>query len=265
MADPKDLIESAITSAQAELAEALVEREKITTLGPGAISYATHALSNYLAVTAAAVRLISSRLEGHPDTQVTEWLEGVAHATDMMTTVVSQMMSASVGAPAELRFEKIDLVVTVLRFSDFYQQTAGRKSIRLILDSTPDIPPVHADRVAVLSVLDNLISNAVKYSAPGKCVLLRLRPETDTVLLEVRDEGPGLDQKDQARLFQRGVRLTPQPTAGESSTGYGLAVAKDLMEKLGGEIWCKTQLGQGASFFIRLPVYKKSAPDSAAT
>lgn len=262
MSHPKDVIESAITRAQAELVEALAELGKVSDLGPGRIGYATHALSNYLAVTSAAVRLISRRLENHPDTQVGEWLDGVSHATDMMSSMVGQLMSASLRDDTDLRFEEIDLVLMVLRFTDFYQQTASRKSIRLTLDSAANIPPVRADRVALLSVLDNLISNAIKYSAPGTQVWLRVLAERDAVMCEVRDEGPGLDQEDQARLFQRGVRLTPKPTAGESSTGYGLAIAKDLMERLGGEIWCESKLGQGASFFIRLPAYRE--PETGA-
>jgi signal transduction histidine kinase len=71
----------------------------------------------------------------------------------------------------------------------------------------------------------------------------------------VQDEGPGLSQGDQAKLFQRGVRLTPRPTGRESSTGFGLAVAKDLIERLGGAIWCQSALGQGSCFSFRIPAY----------
>jgi signal transduction histidine kinase len=74
-----------------------------------------------------------------------------------------------------------------------------------------------------------------------------------------------MDEKDQARLFQKGARLTPRPTGGESSTGYGLAVARELMEKLGGDIWCESTLGQGSTFSIRLPVHQESMPNPASS
>jgi signal transduction histidine kinase len=80
----------------------------------------------------------------------------------------------------------------------------------------------------------------------------------------VRDEGPGLSQEDQARLFQRGIRLTPKPTGGEASTGYGLAVAKELIEKLGGELWCKSELEHGCCFYFRVPVYQEPMPGSGS-
>jgi signal transduction histidine kinase len=73
---------------------------------------------------------------------------------------------------------------------------------------------------------------------------------------------PGLGPEDRARLFQRGVRLSAQPTGGEPSTGYGLAVAKDLVGQLGGEIWCDSQPGQGACFSVRLPVWREGGNEA---
>jgi signal transduction histidine kinase len=70
----------------------------------------------------------------------------------------------------------------------------------------------------------------------------------------VRDEGPGLTDDDRSKLFQRGVRLSAQPTAGEPSAGYGLAVAKELADKLGGHLWCESAPGRGAVFGLRLPI-----------
>jgi two-component system sensor histidine kinase/response regulator len=110
--------------------------------------------------------------------------------------------------------------------------------------------------------LDNLLSNAIKYSPPGKRIWIQVRQDRDSVVCSVQDEGPGLSQEEQARLFQRGVRLSPVPTAGEPSTGYGLAVAKELSERLHGEIWCVSTPGQGACFLVRLPAYQTLEPES---
>ena len=265
VAEQKEAIASAISRAQADLAKALSELEKMSHVGAGSTAFATHALNNYLTVTGAAVQLISRRLADHPDALIRVWLEGVAHATDLMGQIVSQMMSASVATEARLRFEKVDLPGMVQRLCDFYERTADQKSIRLLVDSSVDVPPAWTDRVACASVFDNLLSNAIKYSKPGTQVRIRVRAEKGGVVCEVTDEGPGMDEKDQARLFQKGARLTPKPTGGESSTGYGLAVAKELMEKLGGDIWCESTLGQGSSFFMRLPVYVERMPNSASS
>jgi signal transduction histidine kinase len=99
--------------------------------------------------------------------------------------------------------------------------------------------------VAVAAVLDNLLSNAVTYSFPGKKIWVQLRGEMKTVACSVRDEGPGLSREDQSNLFQRGMPLSTVATGGESSSGYGLAVAKELMDRLDGDLRCESTLGPG--------------------
>jgi signal transduction histidine kinase len=111
------------------------------------------------------------------------------------------------------------------------------------------------DRVAVAVVLDNLLSNALKFSENGKQIWVKVSQEQDHVVCTVRDEGPGLSAEDQSRLFQKGVRLSNAPTGEEPTTGYGLAIAKDLVEKLGGSIWCESYPGRGTAFHVRLPVF----------
>jgi signal transduction histidine kinase len=115
---------------------------------------------------------------------------------------------------------------------------------------------VRADRVALAVVADNLLSNAVKFSRPGTTVQVQVVTEPDVVVCSVRDQGPGLSTADQAKLYQRGVTLSAVPTAGEPSTGYGLAMAKEFMERMGGELWCESELGRGACFSFRLPSHE---------
>ena len=95
---------------------------------------------------------------------------------------------------------------------------------------------------------------AVKFAAPGTQIRVEVAKWPGRFVCHVRDEGPGLSAEDQARLYQRGVRLSPQPTGGEASTGFGLAIAKDLIEKLRGELWCESAVGRGACFSFSLPV-----------
>jgi signal transduction histidine kinase len=260
MAEPKELVASAITKAQADLVEALSELEKVPALEAGSVAFAAHALNNYLTITGGTVDLILMHLAGYPDAQVRMWLEGVQHATSLMSRTVHQLMNASATTEIKLRFEKADLPLMVQRLCHYYQRIADRKTIHVIADSASDVAPVWTDRVAVGAVLDNLLSNAVKYSPLGTQIHVRVRAEKNSAVCEVQDEGPGLSQADQAKLFQRGVRLTPRPTWGEPSTGYGLAVAKDLIDKLGGEIWCESALGQGCCFCIRLPTQQEPNP-----
>src|SRR5262249_8516003 len=159
-----------------------------------------------------------------------------------------RLMNTTARSDTVLLSQEVDLVTLTQRARDYYQRIAERKHIKIIAESTAPSAVIWTDSVAVGAALDNLLTNAVKYSPPGKQVWIRVTVEPSAVVCSVQDEGPGLSPEDQARLFQRGVRLSAVPTGGESSTGYGLAVAKELISRLGGTIWCDSRLGQGACF-----------------
>jgi two-component system, sensor histidine kinase and response regulator len=71
--------------------------------------------------------------------------------------------------------------------------------------------------------------------------------------VEIQDEGEGLSEEDQQKLFGRFVKLSARPTAGEHSTGLGLSIAKNLVEMMNGRIWCESKQGSGATFILELP------------
>ncbi len=121
-----------------------------------------------------------------------------------------------------------------------------------------------ADRAAVLQIFDNLISNALKYSPPNTTVHVHALPEKENVIVNVRDEGPGISEADQKKLFQKFTRLTARPTGGESSTGLGLAIVKKLAEAMGGAVLCTSAIGSGSTFTVRLPIASASInPESS--
>jgi signal transduction histidine kinase len=99
------------------------------------------------------------------------------------------------------------------------------------------------------------VSNAFTFSEKGKRIRVDARREFAHIVCTVRDEGPGFSPEDRLRLFQPGARLSNAPTAGERSTGYGLAIAKELVEQIGGMIGCESRPGEGAAFTLRLPAY----------
>jgi signal transduction histidine kinase len=257
MPTPKDQVTASIIAAGRHLEQALADLEHLPAFDPGAIAYAAHALGNFLLITGGTVDLLLVTLENYPDPQVRTWLEGLRHAANLMTHTVNQLMGTAVREGPQLRPEKVDLPVLVRRGCDYYQRLANRKQIAITFESTVETPHVWADRVAVAAVLDNLLSNAVKYSPHGKTIRIQVRSEPGYLVCSIRDEGPGLSAEERARLFQRGVRLSAVPTGGEPSAGYGLAVAKELMDRLGGQITCESEPGQGACFSMRLPIYRE--------
>ncbi len=252
----KEEAAAAIQRAKIELEQALSELAKMPAVDPTKVAFSAHALNNYLTVTGGTVELLLKSLVDHPDPQIRDWLEGLGHVTDLMRNTVSQLITSSAPRDTRLRFLKWNLTQLAQRVCQYYQRIADRKDILIIYESGADVPPVWIDPVAVAAVLDNLLSNAVKYSFPGKKIRVNVRGDAKAVVCSVCDEGPGLSREDQAKLFQRGIQLSSLPTGGESSSGYGLAVAKELIDMLGGELWCESSLGAGACFSMSFPAYR---------
>ena len=105
----------------------------------------------------------------------------------------------------------------------------------------------------LVQILENLVSNALKYSHKGTTVTLSLRKNTEGVQLIVSDEGQGFKTEDLGLLYRRFQQLSARPTAGEASTGLGLSVVKEYVDILRGHIACKTEWGKGSTFTVTLP------------
>jgi signal transduction histidine kinase len=256
--EPKDSAIAAIAAAQANLEEAMMELAAIPSLNANSVAFAAHALNNYLAVTGGLSDLLASTLVGYPDPRVPNWIGAIQRATGMMGQIVAALMKdALVNGSARIMLEKVEINTGLATICDYYRIAADRKRMRIVWQPPPGLCYAWTDNTAVAAVMDNLLSKAIKFSQPGTAITVSLRAEPHAYVVLVEDEGPGISEVDQAQLFQRGVRLSAQPTGGEASHGYGLAVAKELLDLIGGEIWCESRLGTGATFLFRLPAYRE--------
>jgi len=255
--EAKEKISSAITRAQLELEEALSELDAMPAYDPGAVAFTAHALNNYLTIAGGTADLLMAHLRDDPDPDVRRWLESLQHVTSLMIRSVGQLIATAPGKESKFRFAKEDFTALIGRVCQYYERVAEKKHIRIVTNFSDDVPLIWIDRIVVAAVLDNLMSNAVKFSPLGKQIEVRGSGEEGWAVCKVCDQGPGISKEEQRKLFQKGVTLTPKPTGGESSMGYGLAVAKELIERMGGKIWCESGgLGQGACFAIRIPAYQ---------
>jgi signal transduction histidine kinase len=133
-----------------------------------------------------------------------------------------------------------------------FQFAASSKEITIILDSaeiTLESNPEYISRIA-----DNLISNAIKFSKRRTTIQVTALPENQSMILKVKDQGPGFSKLDREMIFQRFKKLSARPTAGESSNGLGLAIVKTLVDRLHGAIELNTEEEKGSEFIIRIPV-----------
>ncbi len=136
---------------------------------------------------------------------------------------------------------------------DLFSSTAQAKHISLDLIEHETVI-VSGLRVGVAHVLQNLVSNAIKYSPRDTSIAISAMKHGGHGRMQVMDRGPGISEEDQARLFQRFVRLSTEPTEGESTTGLGLALAKQQARAMGGNLWYDQREGGGSVFTLELPL-----------
>jgi signal transduction histidine kinase len=112
---------------------------------------------------------------------------------------------------------------------------------------------VLTDPAYLVRILDNLVTNAIKFSPAGSQVRLGSEHVDQHLVVTVEDQGPGFSDEDRRFLFQKFRKLSARPTAGESSNGLGLAIIKILVDRLQGSIELKSQPGKGSTFIVTLP------------
>lgn len=112
---------------------------------------------------------------------------------------------------------------------------------------------VTGDHDRLYQSIENVLSNAIKYSPVGSPISVTVERAGAAVRVSVKDQGAGLSDEDQKKLFGKFQKLSPRPTANESSNGLGLSIAKQIIELHGGRIWAESQLGRGSTFIIELP------------
>ncbi len=233
---------------------ALLETDSLRT---DLLGFAAHDLRSPLTGVVGYAELIA--FDAPPDSDVAEFAGVIQKEADRMLSLIDDLLvtAALDGRAVELDQEPTDLGEMLHEVVASYRPRAEAKSQTLALEVVPDAI-ANLDRARFRDVLDNIISNAVKYTPNGGAVSIVLEAGDD---LEVRvsDTGPGLTTEDRTKLFGRFQRLSAKPTGGESSTGLGLSIAYDLIVLHGGSIEVESEPGEGATFIVTLPAYVQSA------
>jgi signal transduction histidine kinase len=203
------------------------------------------------------VILGSAEMAGMTDDprQIKKLFTSIAGSANRMRDLITNLLDVNAIEQGKYtsNIEPCDIGDLVKRSVESNQPAATRKSIAMRVGASEGLW-AKADEAATLQILDNLISNALKYSPPNTTVHVHTLPEANYILVSVRDEGPGISEADQKKLFQKFTRLSARPTGGESSTGLGLAIVKRLAESMSGTIQCYSAPGTGSNFTLRLPV-----------
>jgi len=187
-----------------------------------------------------------------------EFLTMINTASQQMFDLVNDLLDVSV-----IESGKLTLRLTRGSLKDLLKERlkimmiAGQKKEINLHTDLQDVSNFDFDRDRIAQVLDNLLSNAIKFSPTGSKVHITLSQTSNHAQIDVRDEGPGLSEEDQSKLFGTFQKLSAAPTGGEKSTGLGLSIVKKIIEAHRGSIEVKSQVGSGSTFSFRIPLEAK--------
>jgi PAS domain S-box-containing protein len=243
--------------AEAQIAQKNAELAGLNTLKNQFLGMAAHDLRNPLTVVNTASSFLlddSSRLLSAEQRQ--DFIRRINANGEFMLKLINDLLDV-----AKIESGRLDLELATGDLCDLIEENltmnrmlAEKKSIRLDFAPERGMPLLRFDRGKVEQVLNNLISNALKFSAPGTAVTVQTSCVGDSVVVSVRDHGQGIPAEELDKLFKPFGKTTVRGTAGEKSTGLGLAICRKIVEGHGGRIWAESEPGKGSTFSFSLPV-----------
>lgn len=238
--------------ARETAARIMRERESI-------VSMVAHDLKNPIG----AIRFSAQTLaELGPEQKATstELIEHIVGTCDQVMSLVDRFLNNRAQEAAQERVHLGRVIAEQIQdMLSPWQQTARRKSISFDLRMEAVKQQVKADPLILAQILENLMSNALKFSPLGSHIQTRIHLEGARLAVSIQDEGPGFSDSDLSRLFQDYMRLSAKPTAGESSTGLGLAIAKRGADRMGALLTVDNRPdGKGAVAKLELPLWAEA-------
>jgi len=252
----RQTLEQRVAERTSELSQKNQELLKLNQEKNEFLGIAAHDLKNPLSAIQALANLIQTSFENFPKDKIIEFARMIELSSQNMFDLIKNLLDVNAieSGKMNLSLEAFDTTPVIQSLLHRHRESARSKNISLNFEHSAEKYYIFADRLATSQILDNLISNAIKYSPRGKKVQIRLNQNDSHVHFEIQDEGPGLSEKDQLKLFGKFARLSPRPTGNEHSTGLGLFITKKLVEAMNGKVTCQTDLGRGATFTVAFPL-----------
>lgn len=218
------------------------------------LSIAAHDLRNPLSSINLAVDMINSEQQPNRET-IREYTDLIKVSSNRMIALINNILKIhtieAYGSKDSTSLVEINpLVKEALQH---FFEPARSKNIRIKTVLNNSIDPIIGDSDNILRILDNLISNAIKYSPKHSSVIISTIQSADNIRISVRDQGPGISPAEKKKLFKKYSKLSNRPTGNESSTGLGLYIIKKICNTMGGSVRCESELGCGATFIVEIP------------
>jgi signal transduction histidine kinase len=190
------------------------------------------------------------RLEGGIDENKMKLVKMIEDAANGGLYLITDLLDVhEIEENTTIHLETVGIATIISRINNTFKGLAQAKEIKLTFNFN-ETETVYSNAEYLSRILDNLVSNAIKFSKRGSEVVISTHKTENEFKLSVKDNGPGFTQHDRLFIFQKFKRLSARPTGGESSNGLGLAIVKTLADRLKGDIQLDSEPGKGSVFTI---------------
>jgi len=226
------------------------------------ISIASHQLRTPLAVSTLHTEMLLAGHIGELTAEQREYIEEIHFYNKKMAELLSVFLSVSKIEMDTFTMEFESLSVESILDDTVHELSVdvNEKRIKITKTYHSALPKVYADNRLLRIALQNIISNAVKYTPVGGKVFIETKKSGDNILIKIKDTGIGISEADKSRVFMKLYRGKNAKKADSIGTGLGLYIAKSFIDKSGGEIWFDSQINVGTTFFVLLPIKHKKTP-----
>jgi signal transduction histidine kinase len=254
--DELSRLNNELANLQRELAKKNAELERLNRLKDQFLGMAAHDLRTPLGIIMGYSEFVIDEASEMLDEDHIEFLHIIRSSSNFMLQLVNDLLDISTIESGQLDIQlcPTDLGALVKHSVALNSVIAQSKQIELSFKQEDLLPSVRIDAARIDQVLNNLISNAIKYSFPESRVQVRLSRGDSSALIAVQDQGQGIPQQELDKLFQWFGKTRVKGTAGEKSTGLGLAISQRIVLSHGGKIWVESQVGRGSTFYVSLPL-----------
>ncbi len=252
-----------------ELRQTAERLQEVDRLKSEFLANMSHELRTPLNSVIGYAEIILMGIEGEVSSEVKEDVEAIFNNGQHLLHLINDVLDLAKieSGRMTLNLEPLELrgLMEEVRTNNIGMILKARKPLQIVIEASEDLPAIQADRIRVSQILNNLVSNAIKFSEQGEIVIRGFRDDGE-ICLEVEDHGMGIAESAMFKIFEKFTQVDGSSTRQAEGTGLGLAISRHLAEMHGGFLSLRSQLGAGSTFSVRLPISGRkpaAAPEEA--
>lgn len=240
-----------------ELAAVIDQLQEVDRFKNKFIQNISHELSAPLSLIQGYADMLTAGKLGELQPQQQQPVASIARRTRILSEMVQDIMLLLKAEASPPNPEPTQLDELAQAAVEDFQIAVEKSKLTLRAEIAPHLPPVSGYPAYLRRVVDNLLGNAVKFTPAGGTITVRMRQEGERVVLEVSDSGIGIPSDQLGRIFERFYQVKEPARRKRGGIGLGLALVKEIVETYGGKVTVESEVGQGSTFMVTLPISKE--------